>query len=246
MLHTPGSTGTILSPDQYMHDPSEISECNHNGRKDSHGKISFQDSQNRIITEIDMRRCKDSLWFTTNPILLPNAQKPKLRTKTPARPSINSARTATWTTPLSKALQHLELWHQRLGHATPRSLKRTQQVVDGILNLPGAHPLFCCPFCDKAKLCKNYGGKKSTKEAFAPGTSFYMDLGFIRGPKSLQEVLQDGAVPKDTVLKNHDGFSSYLLIIDAATRYIWVFLLKSEDPPIAIIDQFLTKHGTAR
>jgi hypothetical protein len=47
-----------------------------------------------------------------------------------------------------------------------------------------------------------------------------MDLGFRRGPKNLQEVLQG------TVLKSHDGFSSYLLIIDAATRYIWVFLLK--------------------
>jgi hypothetical protein len=125
-------------------------------------------------------------------------------------------------------------------------LKCTQQAVDSIPNLPDAHPLFCCPFCDKAKLHKNHGGKKSTKEAFVPGTAFHIDLGFIRGPKNLQEVLQDGAVPKDTVLKSHDGFSSYLLIIDAATRYIWVFLLKSKDPPIAIIDQFLTKHGTAR
>jgi hypothetical protein len=108
-------------------------------------------------------------------------------------------------------------------------------VVDGIPNLPDAYPLFCCPFCDKAKLCKNHGGKKSTKEAFVPGTAFHMDLGCIRGPKNLQEVLQEGAVPKDTVLKIHDGFSSYLLIIDAATCYI----------PIAIIDQFLTKHRRA-
>jgi hypothetical protein len=37
MLHTPRSTGTILLPDRYMHDHSEISEFNHNGRKDSHG-----------------------------------------------------------------------------------------------------------------------------------------------------------------------------------------------------------------
>jgi hypothetical protein len=126
-------------------------------------------------------------------------------------------------------------------------LEHTQQVVDGILNLPDAYPLFCCPFCDKAKLRKNHGGKKSTtKEAFLPGTVFHMDLGFIHGPKNLQDVLQDGAVPKERVLKSHNGFSSYLLIIDAATRHIWVFLLKSKDPPIAIIGQFLTNHGTAR
>jgi hypothetical protein len=172
MLHTPGSTGIILSPGGYMHDHSEISEFNHNGRKDSHGKISFRDSQNQVITEIDMRRRKDGLWFTTNPILLPNVPKPELSTATPARPSINSARTATWTTPLSKALQHLELWHQRLGHAAPRTLKRTQQVVDGIPNLPDAYPLFCCSFCDKAKLRKNHCGKKSTKKALYPTQYF--------------------------------------------------------------------------
>jgi hypothetical protein len=159
-----------------MHDHSENSEFNHNRRKDSHGKISFRDSQNRVITEIDTRGRKDGPWFTTNPILLPNTQKPGLSTESPARPSINSAQTATWTTPISKALQHLELWHQRLGHAAPRTLKRTHQVVDGIPNLPNAYPLFCCPFCDKAKLRKNHGGKKSTKEASVPGTAFHMDL----------------------------------------------------------------------
>ena len=99
MLHTPGSTGTILSPDRYMHDHSKISEFNHNGRKDNHGKISFRDAQNRVITEIDMRRRKDGLWFTTNPILLPNAQAPEPSKETPARPSINSALTATRSGP---------------------------------------------------------------------------------------------------------------------------------------------------
>jgi hypothetical protein len=91
---------------------------------------------------------------------------------------------------------------------------------------------------------KSHGGKRSTREAFIPGTSFHMDLGFIRGPKNLQEVLHNGATPKETIIKSHDGFSSYLLIDDAATRYIWTFLLKGKDPPIAIIEQFLNKHGT--
>jgi hypothetical protein len=93
---------------------------------------------------------------------------------------------------------------------------------------------------------KNHGGPQSTRETFIRGTSFHMDLGFIRGPKNLQEVLHDGATPQETIIKSHDGFSSYLLIIDAAAKYIWVFLLKSKDPPIALVDQFLNKHGTAQ
>jgi hypothetical protein len=124
-------------------------------------------------------------------------------------------------------------------------MKRTQQVVDGIPLLPDATPLFCYPFCNKAKMWKSHGGPSSTRETFVHGTSFHIILGFIGGPKNLQEVLHDGATPKEIIIKSHDGFSSYLLIIGAATRYIWVFLLKSKDPPIALIDQFLNKHGTS-
>jgi hypothetical protein len=133
---------------------------------------------------------------------------------------------------------------QRLGRAAPWTMKCTKQVVDGIPQLPSANPLFCCLFCDKAKMRKSHGSRRSTREAFVPGTSFHMDSEFIRGPKNLQEVLHNGATPKETIIKSQDGFSSYLLIIDAATQYIWTFLLKGKDPPIAIIDQFLNKHGT--
>jgi hypothetical protein len=116
-----------------------------------------------------------------------------------------SIRTSNWTTPLSKAIQH-----PRAMAPTTRT-RSTQQAVDGILQLPDANPLFCCPFCDKAKMRKSHGGKRSTRKVFVPGTAFYMDLGFIRGPKNLQEVPHNGATPKETIIKSHNGFSSYLL-----------------------------------
>ncbi len=40
----------------------------------------------------------------------------------------------------------------------------------------------------------------------------------------------------DWVMKSWDGFSFYLLIIDEASQYAWVFLTGSKDPPIDIID----------
>jgi hypothetical protein len=40
-----------------------------------------------------------------------------------------------------------------------------------------------------------------------------------------------------------DGFSSYLLIVDEDLRYIWVFLTKSKEPPVDIIDAFMTRFG---
>jgi hypothetical protein len=171
MLHTPGSTGTILSPDRYMKDTSDVHEFRHNGSMDSKGNISFHDIHDTTMSEIDMKRRRDGLWFTTNPVLKPplfptgNTKTPKATTtrsihsaniatgihdEANKMPPIDqrdsedqatvqtqsqdrhdtqslsedststtdneqsgvSIRTSNWTRPLSKAIQHLELWHQ--------------------------------------------------------------------------------------------------------------------------------------
>jgi hypothetical protein len=47
----------------------------------------------------------------------------------------------------------------------------------------------------------------------------------------------------DRVIASWDGYSSYLLVVDEASRYIWVFLTKSKEPPLDIIDTFLEHCG---
>jgi len=47
----------------------------------------------------------------------------------------------------------------------------------------------------------------------------------------------------DRVVTLYDGFSSYLLIVDEATRFIWVFLTKSKAPPLDILDAFFARFG---
>ncbi len=42
---------------------------------------------------------------------------------------------------------------------------------------------------------------------------------------------------------SYDGFSSYLLIVDKATPYIWVLLTSCKDPPLDIVVEFLQQHG---
>jgi hypothetical protein len=87
---------------------------------------------------------------------------------------------------------------------------------------------------------KSYRSKLSTlQEASIQGTSFHMDLGFVRcaGPNNLQE---RSTTQWCTTTRNHyhqkpNGFSSYLR----------AFLLKVKDPPAAGIDQFLSKDGKA-
>jgi hypothetical protein len=47
----------------------------------------------------------------------------------------------------------------------------------------------------------------------------------------------------DRVIDSWDGYSSYLLVVDEDLRYIWVFLTKSKEPPLDIIDTFLDRFG---
>ncbi len=47
----------------------------------------------------------------------------------------------------------------------------------------------------------------------------------------------------DRVVLSYDGFSSYLLIIDEALRYVWVFLTNTKEPPLELIDTFLARYG---
>ena len=73
-----------------------------------------------------------------------------------------------------------------------------------------------------------------------------MDFGFVSGPDNVQDVFYHGATPKTTVVTSRNGHTAYLLIIDAATRYLWVFPVKTKQPPIDLLDTFLTRHGQAR
>jgi hypothetical protein len=67
-----------------------------------------------------------------------------------------------------------------------------------------------------------------------------MDFGFMRASTS-DYSRRDKS--KDRVVSSYDGFSSYLLIVDEASRYVWVFLTASKSPPIDIVKEFLTQHG---
>jgi hypothetical protein len=50
---------------------------------------------------------------------------------------------------------------------------------------------------------------------------------------------------KDWVVLSYDGFLAYLLIVDEASHYVWIFLTNSKSPPLDIIEEFLTLHGHA-
>ena len=70
-----------------------------------------------------------------------------------------------------------------------------------------------------------------------------MDFGFMRAS---HDDYRHPNKTTDRVVQSYDVYSAYLLIVDGASRRIWVFLTASKTPPIAILRAFLTKFGLAK
>lgn len=269
-LYCPTATGTILSPHRIMMDKNGIEEFNHRGMKNGSGKIEFRDKEGRYIAGITMTSKRDGIYMASNQILIPKENSTcgmaieteedelrlhhhKMSEDTTPPPlteewNINQATAPTISDAkrLSQNLYNMELWHQRMGHVGWRTLQKTREMVDGIPTLPLQDSGFHCPYCDASKQTKKSGNKTAKRETFEPGTAFHMDLGFVSGPSNLEDVLHKGSTPKMTTQKSYDGHVAYLLIVDAATRYSWVFLLKDKRPPLRIIEAFLETNGCAK
>ena len=70
-----------------------------------------------------------------------------------------------------------------------------------------------------------------------------MDLSFVSGPSNLEDMITCNALPKETVKRSCNGYIGFLTIIDVATQNLWTHNVKSKDPPLDYINQFLKIHG---
>jgi hypothetical protein len=69
-----------------------------------------------------------------------------------------------------------------------------------------------------------------------PGQIFQMDMGFVRSTK-YQQRDKDGHL-----VTSIDGYNGYLIVVDCATRYTWLFFTHYKTPPLDIIRGFLQTH----
>jgi hypothetical protein len=142
--------------------------------------------------------------------------------------------------PTSKAKQvESEVWLLCLGSPGVHQLDMLPGQVTGIPLDFRSHPFHYIDHKEQA-LIKKCPAQKSAVRTSECKHQFYMDFGFMRLSTS------DYARPNkstDRVVSSYDGYTSYLLIIDEASRMAWVFLTKSKDPPLDIVRAFLTLHG---
>jgi hypothetical protein len=91
----------------------------------------------------------------------------------------------------------------------------------------------------QARIQKRRSRKKATK-ATKPGQGFYVDFGFLRASTSNYSKPNPES---DRIVTSIDGFTSYLLVVDKFSRYMWIFLCMTKEPPIDEMSAFLSTFG---
>ena len=61
---------------------------------------------------------------------------------------------------------------------------------------------------------------------------FYLDFGFMHASTSN---FNRPNKAQDWVIHSYDGYSSYLLIVNEASRHVLAFLMKSKEPPLILL-----------
>jgi hypothetical protein len=142
--------------------------------------------------------------------------------------------------PTSKSKQvESEVWLLRLGSPGVHQLDVLPGNVTGIPSVFEYHPFRFIDFKEQARTRKQAAQRLALRTTERK-RRFYMDYGFMRASTS------DYSRPQKSrarVVRSYDGFTSYLLIIDEASRYVWVFLTATKEPPLDIISEFLRHHG---
>ena len=138
------------------------------------------------------------------------------------------------------SLSEYELWHHRLGHCNDTVLQKMHNYARGIPKLK-VPDFYKCQSCAYSKIRKDSSTKTKSslrkelgpEEKIHPGQHLHMDFGFVRGSAfSKRDEL-------GRTITSIDGFLSYLIVVDRATRFKWTFLTTTKHPPIDEIESVL-------
>ncbi len=231
---------TIISPQAVIAMSDVFTSWTQTGYKDSHpGSIRF-DSAGGFLSMSLRLEYVDGLYYCTSDTYTidPGCQLRVNRIAQPTPPSHLRQPSRYRPTTKSKQLES-ELWLLRLGSPGVYQLDHLPGNATGLPTEFDYHPFRFIDFKEQAMIRKQ-AVQHSAIRTPERKRCFYMDFGFLRASTSDLTLPTRGG---DRVVYSHDGFTSYLLIVDDASRYIWVFLTNSKSPPLNIVDEFLKTHG---
>ena len=222
--YAPQCSGTIISPNAIVQDHPEYTSWNQTSHLDKGEATLKLFNRSSWYKKKTIKMIKqNNLWFIKQPILN------MIRRASKYPEDWNYRDIAEATINLTKAAQY-ELWHQRLLHPSSKIMTNMSKCVDGVPNSMTAHQFHHCSTCAEAKATYHRNRQKELSPSRI-GERFHMDFGFMSAKKN------------GNIVRSHDGFNSYLLVLDAKTRYLWVFLSRNKLPPLQTVGLFLQTHG---
>lgn len=127
----------------------------------------------------------------------------------------------------------------RMGGCNETQLDQLPHHAIGIPSKFEWHPFRFVDFKEQARIRKQPSGRDPNKASIR-GQRFYMDFGFIRASN---DDYSRPNIKKDRVVESFDGYNSYLLIVDEVSKYSWIFLTMTKEPPIELSKHFMKEFG---
>ena len=229
MYYAPKCSGTIISPNAIVADHPNYTNWIQNADFETGiSTIKFYNKHEYHKKQSITLHKKNNLWYLRQPYL-PTVRAAIAKPKTdielcqPHTPTIHLTAEASY-----------ELWHQRLMHPGRQTMQYLSACVDGVPPNMARHQFHQCHSCHEAKITTRKHRTVRDSAANHPGERYHMDFGFV------------SAINNSNIIRSHDNYKAYLLIIDSKTRYTWVFLSKNKQPPLKTVKLFLQQNGLDR
>lgn len=260
-FYNPSASDTIISPQAIIGELDEFTEWNQSGRKFGQpGQLNFVGPKGTKTITLQQQGGLYFISSTTYEIVDENetysdyqtppncnhlsANKVDL-TSQGAQTNVNYQpkrlpKRAKKFSPVSKAKAlESETWYLRMGACNETQLEQLPENATGIPNSFEWHPFRFIDFKEQARMRRQPVGRNPYKVA-RRGQRFYMDYGFIR---SSNEDFSRPTKAKDRVVESFDGYLSSLLIVDETSKYSWIFLTKTKEPPLDLTRRFMKEFG---
>jgi hypothetical protein len=237
---------TIISPQAIVAGSDIFVTWQQTGHKDGFsGRLWFYSDSGLAGMTLTLKKC-DGLYYAPTDVYTVDHNPVRLitpwvcRVVNPSPPLLRHPK-QTYVHVTKSNQTESELWMLRLELPGEHQLDLLPGNATGIPLVFEYHPFRFFNFKEQARVRKQ-AAQRSAERTTEAKKRFYMDFGFMRSSR-LDYSRPDKRLYR--VIASWDGYSSYLLIVDEASHFIWVFLTKSKDPPIDIIDKSLQKFGHA-
>jgi hypothetical protein len=237
---------TIISPQAIVAGSALYTTWQQTGHKDGYpGRLRFFSDSSHATMSLALEQ-RDCLYYALTDVYTVNRSPvhsiaPCIHRVVHHTPR-SIRRPQTRNVPVTKSNQtKLELWMLWLGSPGESQVDMLPGNATGIPSVFEYHPFRFLDFKEQARIRKQ-AAQRTAELTTAVRKRFYINFGFM----CLSCLDFTRANKKtDCVIESWDGYSFYLLIVDEASQYVWVFLTRLKDPPLDIISFFLKKFGHA-